>query len=242
MAYFQEQLRGFLTDYLPVGAITSRAISAAIEKKPELRPTSIKKMMRGEIVRAAAFRQINNAFGMLPLDWIEAKARYAETYLQSYLVQPVSDLSIQEFGRLDSAHFFEPRREYPNPQWGERLAKFFNKCFRERETTAQSIATGRGRRGNKNHFVVSRQTVNALLRGEQIRPEKFLLICQRLQMDESLKSTAKILYAENLLGEFLLGSDERIFKKIDSEGVRERYSRTINLLVHSIRRGKNNLH
>jgi len=93
----------------------------------------------------------------------------------------------------------------------------------------EDIADEDGQSKKKDKHSVSRPTINACRAGQHVRPNKFQCICRKLNIEKSERSIAKILYSEAYLGEFLLGEDPSIFKRLNFEN----YPRTSALLTYS---------
>lgn len=76
---------------------------------------------------------------------------------------------------------------------------------------------------------VSLSTLKKLVNGEHIRAKQFLAAARAFQVRPLDWIELKIRYAEAYLGEFLLGEDPDVFRRLDFEN----YPRTSALLIYS---------
>lgn len=210
-----------------------KPIREIAETTPEVSLSTLKKLMNGEHIRAKQFIAAAKAFHLRPLDWIELKIRYIEAYLQEYLVKETDYRIRTDVESLDLNEFFELRADPKNrqlcPTRQKRFACANETFFRDPFIASADIATPVGASGKRDMHTVSRQTVDAFRRGEHVAPKKFKRICINLKIGKLDRTISKILYAEAYLGEFLLGEDPAVFKKISFVN----YPRTSAVLTYS---------
>lgn len=207
-----------------------REIAAAT---PDVSLSTLKKLMNGEHVRPRQFRASAKAFKLRPLDWIELKIRYVEAYLHEYLFKDTEYRIRTSVDSMDLVDFFQ-RRNDPEQQKlfssrEDRFSFFIRTHFVQQGVLPQDIADEDGLKKKKDKHSASRATINACRAGQHVRPNKFQRICRKLKIEKSERSIAKILYSEAYLGEFLLGEDPAVFKKLNYEN----YPRTSALLTYS---------
>lgn len=210
-----------------------RPIREIAATTPDVSLSTLKKLMNGEHIRAKQFHAAAKAFKLRPLDWIELKIRYAEAYLQEYLMRDTEYRIRTGIESLDLNEFFTARKDperqklFTNRQ--ERFSFFIRTHFNKQGVLPQDIADEVGESKKKDMWTVSRQTVNSFRAGQHVIPKKFKLICRKLNIEKSERTIAKILYSEAYLGEFLLGEDPAVFKKLNFGN----YPRTSALLIYS---------
>jgi hypothetical protein len=201
---------------------------------PDVSLSTLKKLMNGEHIRAKQFHAAARAFNLRPLDWIELKIRYVEAYMQEYLFKDTEYRIRTSVDSMDIADFFQ-RRNDPEQQKlfssrEDRFSFFIRTHFVQQGVLPKDIADENGQNKKKDKHSASRQTINACRAGQHVRPNKFQRICRKLNIEKSERSIAKILYAEAYIGEFLLGEDPAVFKKLNFEN----YPRTSALLTYSV--------
>lgn len=177
---------------------------------------TLKKLMAGRHILPKVFLPTRELFNISPLNWIEAKIRYVESYLNEYLVK-MKDERVEELvDQIDIPYFFEQRAaaKLERGDTRQRLGRYIRSEFTRRNLSQEDIADCVGKSGKKDRHTISRPTVGQIQRGVHIRPQKFSLVCNRLGIENDNHSVAKILYAEGYLGEFLLGESPDVFKKL----------------------------
>ena len=229
--FFQASLGEFADIARAYGV--GKPIREIAAETPDVSLSTLKKLMNGEHIRAKQFHAAARAFQLRPLDWIELKIRYVEAYLQEYLVKDTEFRVRTGVETLNLKEFFEQRADPENrrlyPTRKERFACANETFFRDPNIASADIADPVGASGKKDMHTVSRQTVDAFRRGEHVAPKKFKRICINLKVGKSDRTISKILYAEAYLGEFLLGEDSAVFKKLNFEN----YPRPSAVLTYS---------
>lgn len=210
-----------------------KPIREIAETAPDVSLSTLKKLMNGEHIRAKQFHAAAKAFQLRPLDWIELKIRYVEAYLHEYLFKDTEYRIRSSVDSLDLADFFqfrnapEQRKLFSSRE--ERFSFFIWTHFKRERVLPQDIASDVGASKKRDRWSVSRQTINSFRAGKHVIPKKFQCICDQLHIDKAERSIAKILYSEAYLGEFLLGEDPAVFKKLSFVN----YPRTSALLTYS---------
>lgn len=227
--YFQQELSDAVERARAYG--TGKSIAKLASETDEVSLSTLKKFVRGENIRVKQLHAIEHLFQMRPLDSIEVKIRFSEAYLQEYLIQDTEYSITSQFEKLGFKDFFIQRQKQKR-LWRtrrERFSFFITTYFERQKSVPEDIADPVGESGKKNKFTVSRPTVGAFKRGDHVKPEKFKLICRRLNIDRAARTTAKVLYSEAHLGEYLLQEDPDAFKRLNFED----YPRTVALLIYS---------
>lgn len=200
---------------------------------PNISLTTLKKLFSGKPVLPKVFLVICAALEMRPLDFIEAKIRYSEAHLNEYLAKYTAHQLEEGIHKIDLTHFFSRRRDqkalFKTRKY--RLHSYIEGMFSKAKLTPLQVAESRGPKAKKDMHSISYQTVTAIQRGQNSRPEKFNLLCRKLGIAQENLFTAKILYSEAYLEGYLLGEDLAVFKELDPIN----YPRTCALLIFSAR-------
>jgi hypothetical protein len=228
--HFQYELGSFMDRARAYGG--GKTIRKIAEEHPDtISLSTLKKLMAGQHVLPKQFLQSKGLFRIKPLDWIEAKIRYVESYIGEYLVQLKENQIEDKLDHIDLEAFFKKRSAnkvvFPNRR--VRLQWAVETYFNGAGLAPADISDDVGKSGKRNMHSISYPTVTAIRRGEHIKPAKFNLVCRRLGVEKEQQSIAKVLYAEAFIGDYLLGEDPKTFRSLSPYA----HPRTCALLIFS---------
>ena len=205
--------------------------------------STLKAVEAGRHVRPQQLKLVAELFEMRPLDWIEAKIRYVESYLEEYLVsaKEANDAARIDLRALNTFAAFrtdriQKYRTESTTYHQNRLKSHVELALQAANKAPMNLCDKTGvPTSKKDKFRVKYATVTALNRGEHIRPEKLGAICRRVALPRAALSALKITYAEAYLGEYLLGDDIAVLAKVTEVD----YPRTTALLIFSTKNPQN---
>jgi hypothetical protein len=203
--------------------------------------STLKTIEGGRHIRPEQLRLVADLFAMKPLDWIETKIRYVESYMNGYLIarantDRTSNLNsnlIAAFQTLRKARIKASKA--PKTYLAQRLELQVQFGFGLARTTSTLVSTKTGKRNSKKDmFTVKSATVRALQRGMHIRPAKFGAIFRPLNLPNPMLGALEVAYAESFLGEHLLGDGTVDFSQLSDV----EHPRTVCLLIFSTQNAK----
>lgn len=236
MSHFAQQFGECIDIGRAYGA--GRSISAlASEPGCPVALSTMKAALSGQRIRPSSLHALREAFALAPLWWIETKIRWAELTLDSYLVEFTNAQAERGFHHADVGRAFRDRQPafHDADIFRRRLRTFLNRRLPVRSGRLLALTNAVGCAQKRDMHTVSYPTATAARRGATIRPTKFSLICRRAGIAGADASVARILFAEAQLGEYLLGDDPLVFKRLSKVD----FPRTVAVLTFSAENAQN---
>jgi hypothetical protein len=181
------------------------SVATIVNKYGGISESTLKAALGGRRVGPRSINQLaETTFRLDPLSALEFKIRFAENYLQRYLVEKYA--KADELQQVNLAAFFNRRLAKPRSP-AVRLAQFLSGALAQTKKDRADLSG----ESPLDECDLPYSTVTAACRGDRTTFSVFATICRRLDLKPQSLTCARILFVERLLGQTLLGSDETLF-------------------------------